>query len=210
MAKKIKLFLALVSLSICLGLMSSTYSRYVASTTGDINASFSKWQILVNNHDITNGSNSDFTVAPTMEENPHIADGTIAPTSKGYIDFDIDPSNVDVSFKYMIDLEVENDNIPDLLITKYVILPDGYEEGDPLTPTPFSGGIITNNMFYNKSSGNFKFKPFTIRIFFEWYEGINEQMDDEADTAIGVLAAKGDVPLKIKANISFEQIVLST
>ena len=52
MTKKIKIILLLISLSVCLGLMSGTYSRYVANTKSDVNASFSKWQILVQNTDL--------------------------------------------------------------------------------------------------------------------------------------------------------------
>ena len=50
------------------------------------------------------------------------------------------------------------------------------------------------------------FKPFTIRLFFKWYEGENELMDDLADTEIGTVAAINDTKLKMKANISFKQI----
>ena len=208
MARKFKLLLALISLSICLGLMSSTYSRYVAGTTGDINAAFSKWQILVNNYDITNATNSTFQVTPTMEDNQHIANNVVAPTSKGYIDFAIDPSNVDVSFRYAIELAVDNSYVPDLLITKYAILPTTYNEGDSLSLINLNGNTITNNMLYNKETSSFNFEPFTIRVYFEWYDGIDENMDDEADTALGVLAVSEDVSLMINANISFEQIII--
>lgn len=107
MMKKIKVILLLISLSVCLGLMSGTYSRYVASTKSDINASFSKWQIFVQNFDITNNETSNITLEPIIEENQHVASGTVAPSSKGYFDIDIDPTNVDVSFSYNINLELE-------------------------------------------------------------------------------------------------------
>ena len=90
MMKKIKVILLLISLSVCLGLMSGTYSRYVASTKSDINASFSKWQIFVQNFDITNNETSNITLEPIIEENQHVNAGTVAPSSKGYFDIDID------------------------------------------------------------------------------------------------------------------------
>jgi hypothetical protein len=206
MFKKVKLVLVFISLSVCLGLMSSTYSRYVAGTTGNIDALFAKWQILVNNSDITSNSMSSITFIPTIEENENTASNVIAPSSKGYFDIEIDPTNVDVSFKYTIELEIENENMPDLIITKYAIIPDSYIEGDPLDVINLNEYEITDTLYYNKEEENFKFNPFTIRVYFEWYEGENELMDDAADTAIGNLAAQEETSFMINANISFEQV----
>ena len=101
--------------------MSSTYSRYVAGTTGNIDILFAKWQILINNEDITNQNNSSITINPTIEADENIKEDTIAPSSKGYFDIDIDPTNVDVSFRYTVELEIDNEDIPDLIISKYTI-----------------------------------------------------------------------------------------
>ncbi|HHU55052.1 MAG TPA: hypothetical protein GXZ63_04460 [Mollicutes bacterium] len=206
MLKKAKVLTALVSLSICLCLMSSTYSRYVADTTGNIEALFAKWQILVSNTDITNNTSSTITFEPVIEENDYIASNVVAPTSKGYFDIDVDPSNVDVSFKYTISMEIENENIPDLMITKYSIIPDSYVEGDPLEFINLNDESIANTLTFDKDVELFKFKPFTIRVYFEWYEGEDELMDNEADSLIGNLAATENSTFKINANISFEQI----
>ena len=100
-----------------LGLMSNTYSRYVASAKSDINVTFSKWQILLNNEDITQSSDSSINITPVIEENENIASNTLAPSSKGYFDIEIDPSNVDLSFKYTVELSINNEFIPDVMIT---------------------------------------------------------------------------------------------
>ena len=207
MTKKVKIVLLLISLSLCLGLMSNTYSRYVASTTGDINTSFSKWQILVANTDITNNNNSTIAISPIMEENANIAEDVVAPSSKGYFDIDIDPTNVDVSFSYRINLEMQNNDLPDLIITKYAIVPNDYIVGDSLDIIDLEGGEITNNLLFNKSIESFRFQSFTVRVYFEWFEGTDEQMDDEADTAVGILAASDETSFTITANLSFEQII---
>lgn len=203
MNKKVKLLLLLISLSVCLSLMSNTYSRYVASTTGDINAPFSKWQILVDNTDITSNTNSTITIVPTIEEHEHVASNTIAPSSKGYFDIKVNPTNVDVSFSYSINLILENESMPDLIITKYAILPDNYIEGDTLDINHLTDNVIKDQMIYDKNVEQFEFESFTIRVFFEWYEGENEIMNDEADT----LVALNDETFKINANISFEQLI---
>ena len=132
MSKRFRILLLFISLSLSLSLMSNTYSRYIASTTGDLEVVFAKWQILVNDTDITNNSSSNISLVPIIDENENIKSNTIAPSSKGYFDIIIDPSNVDVSFNYSISLDYENEDIPDLVITKYAMLDSNYQEGDQI------------------------------------------------------------------------------
>ncbi len=206
MFKKIKILIAFGSLSICLCLMSSTYSRYIVDATGNVEALFAKWQILVNEHDITNGLVSSIDFEPVIDENDYVASNVLAPSSTGYFDIDIDPSNVELSFKYTIDITIEDENIPDLIITKYSIIPDSYIEGDPIDVINLAEGTITNDLTFDKEIESFQFEPFTIRVYFEWYDGEGELMNDEYDSLIGELAATEDYTFEIKANISFEQI----
>lgn len=205
MGKKFKILLLLISSSFTLGLMSNTYSRYVANTTGDVELVFAKWQILLNNEDITNGTTSTLDITPVIEENQNIEDNTIAPSSKGYFDVNIDPSNVGVSFNYKIDLKVLNEDMPDLMITKYAILDKDYIDGDEITTTNIENNIINGTLDFDKETENYKFEPFTIRVYFEWYEGLDEQMNDEQDSKIGNDASINDTKLQIQATINFEQ-----
>lgn len=207
MRKRISFVLLLISCSLCLSFMSSTYSRYVAGTTGNIDILFAKWQILVDDLDIANENNSSITFTPVIEANNNVRANTIAPTSKGYFDIDINPSNVDVSFRYQIDLSIDNEDIPDLMITKYAILDSDYEEGDTIEYTTLTTNTITDELIYNNNINNFSFEPFTVRIYFEWFEGLGEDMDNDDDTEIGVAAAEDDITFDITANIAFEQII---
>ena len=214
MRKRISFMLLLMSCSLCLCFMSSTYSRYVAGTTGNIDILFAKWQILVNNEDIANQNNSNITITPTIEPNDNIKADTIAPSSKGYFDIDIDPTNVDVSFRYTVNLEIDNEDIPDLIISKYTILPSDYQEGDTLEYTTLQENTITDDLLFDNETDNFNFEPFTLRIYFEWYEDEDELMNDEADTAIGLAATEAveneeELTFTINANIAFEQIIES-
>lgn len=199
MTKKIKILLLIFSLSLTLSYMSNTYSRYVADATGNVNVLFAKWQILVNDNDITNGTTSSIAITPEVDENPHVASGTIAPSSKGHFDIIINPENVGVSFEYDITLDVLNDNIPDLMITKYSILPKGYIEGDQVDVTPITNNVITETRDLVEN----KHETFTIRVYFEWFEGKknNETMNDDADTAVAI----NNESLDIQAKISFKQ-----
>lgn len=199
MTKKIKILLLIFSLSLTLSYMSNTYSRYVADATGNVNMLFAKWQILVNDNDITNGTTSSIAITPEVDENPHVASGTIAPSSKGHFDIIINPENVGVSFEYDITLDVLNDNMPDLMITKYSILPKGYIEGDQVDVTPITNNVITETRDLVEN----KHETFTIRVYFEWFEGEenNETMNDDADTAVAI----NNESLDIQAKISFKQ-----
>ncbi len=203
MTKKIKVLLLIFSLSLTLSYMSNTYSRYVADATGNVELLFAKWQILVNDSDITNQTSSTIEITPVVEENPHVAAGTIAPSSKGYFDIVINPENVGVSFEYDITLDVVNENMPDLMITKYSILDNDYIEGNELEILTMNSNVITGYMNYDNTTENFKYETFTIRVYFEWFEGEGESMDDAADTLVGTDEINNT--LDIEAKITFKQ-----
>ena len=201
MAMKFKILLVISSLALTLSLMSNTYSRYVADVDSNIDLLFAKWQILVNENDITNNTTTSINITPVMEENVNVAENTVAPSSKGYFDIDIDPSNAGVSFDYSINLNVEDENMPDLMISKYAVLDKDYNEGDQITATTILNNTINGTVDYDATAH----EPFTVRVFFEWYEGVDEKMDDEADTNVGYEAALNDKSLLVNASISFNQ-----
>ena len=205
MLNKFKVLIVIATLAITLSLMSNTYSRYVASSEGNVEIEFAKWQLLVNTVDVTSSSTSNISFKPVIEANKNVAKDKVAPSSTGYFDIEIDPTNADVSFKYTIDLNIDNENIPDLIITKYAILPDNYIEGNALQFNNLVEGKITNIMRYNTT----EFKKTTLRIYFQWFEGqsetMTEAMNDVSDTNIGYTAATEDTTFAINANINFEQ-----
>ena len=201
MAMKFKILLVISSLALTLSLMSNTYSRYVADVDSNIDLLFAKWQILVNENDITNNTTTSINITPVMEENVNVAENTVAPSSKGYFDIDIDPSNAGVSFDYSINLNIEDENMPDLMISKYAVLDKDYNEGDQITTTTILNNTIDGTVDYNATAH----EPFTVRVFFEWYEGVDEKMNDEADTNIGYEAALNNKSLLVNASISFNQ-----
>lgn len=215
---RIKILGVFIPLCLLLCFMSNTYSRYVADTTGDFKMSFAQWQILVNNEDITGNTSSSVTINPVIDENKYVENNKLAPSSTGYFDIIIDPSNVDVSFNYNITLDVINENIPDLIIKQYAILDKNYDGKKTITYENIVNNTINGSLDVYKqviASGSdeiasssdeiedFKFEPFTIRIFFEWFEGDGEQMDDEDDTLIGYTADENN--LEINTVIRFEQ-----
>lgn len=210
MNKRIKIILILLTISVTLSFMSDTYSRYVVDTTGNIEMSFAKWQILVNEKDITDGTPNNIEITPVIEESNNIKNNTIAPSSKGYFDILINPSNVEMSFDYTVNIKVLNENMPDILISKYAILDETYQVGNTLDTIVLENNEITGTLIYDNKTENFTFKPFTIRIYFEWYEGENEEMNDEDDTTIAEDALLNGTKLQIAATVKFEQNVTAT
>lgn len=206
---RIKVLGAFIPLCLLLCFMSNTYSRYVANTTGNLKIAFAQWQILVNNDDITNNTTSSVVLNPIIDKNEYVESNKLAPSSSGYFDISIDPTNVDVAFNYEITLKVVNDNIPDLVISKYAILDKDYKENNTITYNNIENNKIQGSLDLEKiASGTDEilesnFEPFVIRVFFEWYEGESEQMNDKDDTLIATSA--DDNQLEISAEIKFEQ-----
>ena len=202
---KLKLIIASFILIVLVSFVSDTFSKYISSSQGDLTVSFAKWQILVNDYDITEEANSEILFVPVIEYNENVNENAIAPTTEGYFDIKIDPSNIGLSFKYNIDFKIENEDIPDLMISKYAILPESFnEDDDNINYIPLESNELSNELIFNKEA---KFEPFTIRLRFEWFEGEGEQMIDEEDTIIGSVAALENSKFKMKANIKFEQIL---
>lgn len=211
MSKKIKIILILLTLSVTLSFMSDTYSRYVVNTNSNVEMTFANWQILVNETDITNGTTTSLAITPVIEESDHIKSNTIAPSSKGYFDILINPSNVEVSFNYQANFKVLNENLTDIQILKYAILDENYVEGETTVESQdIVDNTITGSLTYDNITENFTYKPFTIRVYFEWYEGENETMDDNQDTEIGLDAATNSTKLQIQTTLKFEQEIKTT
>jgi len=208
---RIKILGAFIPLCLLLCFMSNTYSRYVADTTGSLKMSFAQWQILVNNYDINSNSIFSVVLKPVIDENKYVENNKIAPSSTGYFDISIDPSNVDVAFNYSITLDVVNENIPDLIITKYAILDNDYNGTDAITYQNIENNLIKGSLDIDNTNvasdsneiQEHSFEPFIIRICFEWYEGMGETMGDDSDTLVG--SNKENSDLEISAEIKFEQ-----
>ena len=190
MKSKFKILIVFVTLAFSLSIMSNTYSRYVADATGDVELTFAKWQILVSEEDITDGEEHTIDITPTILENTNVAAGKLAPTSVGYYDIEIDPTNVETSFNYTINI-LDIENMPDMLITKYEII----DSLGNSTEYSINNNAITDTVNYSDS-----LDIFTIRIYFDWYDAEDNQMSDEDDTLISL-----EESVSILTNISFEQ-----
>lgn len=187
--RKITLLIAILALFYSITLIQSTYAKYVTNASADAELSIARWNVLVNDTDVT--LNSDFTQAltPVFYENANIKQGVLAPTSSGYFDIILDGTQTDVSFSYNVSLtNSEETNITDVSITSYEV--NG-------TPHSFTGSSnIAGNILLTDAD-----RTATIRVYISWVEGEGETMDNAADTSATV-----DGVAKFKANVNVTQL----
>ena len=111
MNKKITIPLCIICFLLCLFFIEDTYAKYITSTNESASMNIARWRILVNNKDIRENSTTNAVITPIFNGNDNINSGIIAPNSEGYFDLIIDATEADVSFKYKIEISV-NQNSP--------------------------------------------------------------------------------------------------
>ena len=186
--RKITFLLALLALFYCVSLIQSTYAKYLSTADADTNITIARWNILVNNQDISQNSNFSEVLEPTFTGNENIKDGVIAPTATGYFDITLDGSTTDVSFSYDISFSEADDNtVTDLKITKYEIDGRSYTYNGPI-----SGNILLNDQN----------RALTVRVYVEWVD----QTDDETMTNVDDTTAANGGVAKFKVNVNVIQL----
>ncbi|MGN1322630.1 MAG: hypothetical protein ACI4VT_01290 [Bacilli bacterium] len=186
--RKITFLLALLALFYCVSLIQSTYAKYLSTADADTNITIARWNILVNNQDISQNSNFSEVLEPTFTGNENIKDGVIAPTATGYFDITLDGSTTDVSFSYDISFSEADDNtVTDLKITKYEIDGHSYTYNGPI-----SGNILLNDQN----------RALTVRVYVEWVD----QTDDETMTNVDDTTAANGGVAKFKVNVNVIQL----
>ncbi len=193
---KFKVLIVFAILAFALSIVSNTYSRYVAAAEESIDLALANWQILLNDEDITSSSSSVGSINPVILENENVANNKLAPSSVGYFDIDIDASFVEISFNYNIKIN-KNEILNDLLITKYKIIAEGTDPEEAEYINVFNNEI---NVVFDYSNEE-AVKSFKIRVFFEWFDDVNEESNDESDTEI----IKNNNSLTLDATIKFTQ-----
>ena len=171
--KHIILTIAVILLGISAYIIGQTYSKYISSAEGQSATDIAKWHILVNNTHITSGTDLSNTIEPVFPGNDHIAEGIIAPTAEGYFDLFLEFEEVDVSFKYNITLDINEDSVvKDLIITGY-----SFDEG--LNIVSFTNETSIEETIDLDSTVEDR----SIRVYIKWDDDpLTETMDNEDDT----------------------------
>lgn len=190
--KFIIVFVIIVGISL-LYLNQSSLAKYKKQVTGKANMQIAKWSIRVNNEDIANKTVLNKDITPQFEATSTTKESVIAPGSIGYFDIEIDPTNVDVNFKYELTTSVpESSTIKDLKIIYYIKEPDTnstkieYNDGD----------IITDTLEHNSETKK-------LRIYIEWDDSETNIMDNKADTEAATATFSKAL---INVNLKFSQI----
>ncbi len=85
------------------------YAVFQSEIGGNVKLVNGTWQIKVNNTDISNGVNKEFTVDEIkVQNNEHVKQGNLAPGLSGTFNISINPENTDVSIRYDVSLNQEN------------------------------------------------------------------------------------------------------
>ena len=191
--KKILLLLIFIMVCVLIYTIIQIYAKYVSSAQGDASMQVANWNIKVNDLSIKNSTDISSTLVPVFPGNSHIASNIIAPTAEGYFDLNLDFTDTDVSFRYDISFEVdENSSVQDLIATGYSI-----DDGSIVSITDQSQ-TLSDTILHGSNINTRK-----IRIYIKWD-------DDPATTTMtnadDTLATKSDDPVLYKVNVSFTQI----
>ncbi len=167
----ILMFLLIVVLAF-LFLLQTSLGKYKRKAETVVQNSIASWNIKVNNEAINHKVLLTNSITPVIMESQYVKQGTIAPGTTGYFDIVINALEVDVDFTFELEASPDEETpLTDLKITKYVI--DNVEYNyDPQTP-------VTGNI--TKNTGD---TP--VRLYFEWYDGIDNEMDNAEDTEYAI------------------------
>ncbi|MGN1338383.1 MAG: hypothetical protein ACI4WW_07915 [Candidatus Coprovivens sp.] len=167
---KLMIIIILLAFFVCIGVGSYSYSKYINRNNSEIKGKIARWYITLNGKNINGTEKAEIEVI--QENNEHIANGVIAPTSQAYFELQIDATATDVSLQYQIKIEpTENSVIKDFSIYKMVDL-------DTNDETLAADGTISGTMAANDTN-----KTINKKIYIKWDDDPDtEQMDDEADT----------------------------
>lgn len=192
--KVILIILFCILLVFCLYFVNKVYAKYKTSVSGNAAIAISRWNIKINNNSIKSNQDISSSIKPIFPGSDNIASNIIAPTAEGYFDLALDFKDVDVTFKYEINISAdENSVVKDLVATGYSI-----NNGEKVTFTDFNLPITD---IINFSDEN---RTRTIRVFVMWNDNPDtSSMDNAADTAS---TTKADSFAILKVSIAFTQV----
>ncbi len=158
-------------------LFQASLAKYRKQANAEVKVNIAKWNIVVNNEDISNKSKLAANIIPTFEGNQYTNESVIAPGSVGYYDINIDATNVDVDFTYSLTSSLpEESSISDLKLTGYIVNPSSTNT----TIIPFSEASPISNDITRNTNNNI------VRVYFEWYDEDDNNMNNTDDTSVAI------------------------
>lgn len=178
--KKHKSFKKIYFLYICIILIVvygiiQIYAVFQSEVNGTVNLIKGVWQIKVNQTDISNGVNKEFTVDNIeVQNNEHVKPGNLAPGLSGIFHISIDPRNTDVSVRYDVSLNQEN------LTNKNITIKSIKETNQGKTLIKTDENTYTGIISLEEIKQGIQN---TIEVEIEWKE---DETNHEEDTNMGV------------------------
>ena len=105
MSKKKKVLVLILICFILFLILRYAYSKYINQIDISKDVNVAKWNIKINDQDITEDVH-DFIISDfTWDEEAHVKKPKVAPGMKGYFTLKLDPTGTDVSVKYTIKID---------------------------------------------------------------------------------------------------------
>ena len=158
--KRIKNFLIFYTIVCTLFVASYTLSRYVETSIGIGGIDIAKFNVSVNDIDVTDGTPIKFD----FNDSKTFAKGKIAPNSRGYFEFTINPDGTEVSLEYEIKFMLEE--LDEDFKLEYFTVNDGKTHYD-IT----DGNIAKNDLLLPTTETGFTdADKINIKVYWYWDE----------------------------------------
>lgn len=180
----------LMILTVGLYFISGTYARYADSRTGKTSVAVAKWQVSITDGEEDLGTN--FTLPFTIQANPNVVAGKIAPetTATATIELDLAGTEVAVDFG----AEVTDTALQTIFgnTAKNVTLKTEVT-GANENATTGTDGITTIALPNGQAFGDTNGK-ITIKMTLTWN---NDEDSNSADTNVGTVGGTLDLPVEL-------------
>lgn len=114
MKNKIKTFFTIIAIALLVFIVFEIYNVYAllySQVETDVSLQLGKWNIKVNNTDVTNDESKSYTIDTiNLMNSQNVKEGKIAPGTKGNFQITIDPTYTQVSFRFDIIINSEESN----------------------------------------------------------------------------------------------------
>ena len=172
-----------------------TYAKYVSRAEAQVEKESGAWVIKVNDTDISNSNEeTTFNISNIIyQNNEFVAENKMAPSSNGYFDIIIDPSNSSVAVRFDVTLDVQQLNIIDSIrFTNAYRIINGEESSDGIVQTGENtySGVINLNDVKNKVAS-------TMRFYIGWDEKETEEGDLQDSELGSVIDLSTDLPVRV-------------
>ena len=195
-----KIYILLIGIIILLAsvIIGNTVAKYVTSASSNADINIARWQVLVNNEDVTSAATLNNIITPVFPGNNNIAQGVIAPSAEGYFDIVIDATNTDVSLRYEVTTSANEESIvQDLVLSGYSI--DNGERQE-IVEDENGNFKIQGDIRYNSQD-----KDVTLRVYIKWNDDTENgaTMSNADDTST---TQEEESVAKVNVNLKFIQI----